>query len=135
MLPKPMRSTVFGLPGFSGLSGRDRRVISRSAHAMAFVEETTIVEQGVVDRRVLIILDGVVELFVDGKSIGHGGRGTLIGDIDPDSNRVPATAVAATQVRTVQLPSLVMKSLAERSSTVSYWLERDSQAKRDHHIS
>lgn len=102
---------------------------------MAFVEETTIVEQGVVDRRVLIILDGVVELFVDGKSIGHGGRGTLIGDIDPDSNRVPATAVAATQVRTVQLPSLVMKSLAERSSTVSYWLERDSQAKRDHHIS
>ena len=102
---------------------------------MAFVEHTTMVVQGTVDRRVLVVLDGVVELVVDDISVGHGGRGTLLGDIDPQSNRVPATAIAVTQVRTVQVPSLVMRSLAERSSTVSYWLQRDTEVKRDHHIS
>ena len=135
MLPKPVRSNLFGLPGFAGLSARDKRAISRAAHAMAFVEHTTMVVQGTVDRRVLVVLDGVVELVVDDILVGHGGRGTLLGDIDPQSNRVPATAIAVTQVRTVQVPSLVMRSLAERSSTVSYWLQRDTEVKRDHHIS
>ncbi len=135
MLPKPVRSSVFRLPGFSELSATERRMVVRSSHAMAFVEGTKIVEQGQVDRRVLIVLDGVVELFVDDDSAGHAGRGTLLGDIDAESTRVATTAVAVTNVRTVQMPSLLMRSLADRSSTVAYWLERDAEHRRDHNIS
>ncbi|MCP4959363.1 MAG: cyclic nucleotide-binding domain-containing protein [Actinomycetia bacterium] len=135
MLPKPVRSNVFRLPGFSELSARDRRLIIRSSHAMAFVEGTMIIEQGHVDRRVLIVLDGVVELFVDDATVGHAGRGTLLGAIVAGSARVSATAVAVTNVRTVQMPSLLMRSLADRSSTVAYWLARDAEERRDHNTS
>ena len=131
VLPKPVRYRLFRLPGLSDLGVRYRRLLARSSTPMTYTPESTIVESGMTDLRIRMVLDGIVELRAGDRVAGQVGKGTLLGVSSSVGKNEPRgsefTAVALTMVRTVVVAAPVLYVISQRSSSLAYWLERDSE--------
>lgn len=125
MLPKPVRSRLFRLPGLADVGVRDRRLLAKSSTPMTYHPTSVIVDPDVPDHRLRIVLDGRVRLHRGDEPIGEVGSGTLLGLQSPDPTS-HLRAVALTPVRSVVVPSPVLQVVAQRNGSVAYWLQRDS---------
>ncbi len=119
--PRRRKPQITDLAAFADLSTADRRTIRRSARAMTYPRGATIQEAGAIDRRLVIIVEGVVELD-DGSELRECGQGTAFGDAGSYGQSLLVTATARSKVTTWQVPSLVVASLAKRNERLMSWL-------------
>ena len=89
---------------------------------MAYPAGATIQQEGAVDRRLYLVVEGTVELIHGDGSAVVLGAGGVFGDAGRRARPHRATAVARTAVRTLQMPSLMVAGLAARYPSVASWL-------------
>lgn len=112
------RKRVTDHPLFADLDAAEAKALRKAAKPMTFPPGATIQRLGVVDRRCFVVLDGIVELS-DGTTTIECGPGGVFGDAGSYGRKLPATALARTQVRTFVIPSLVMASLTNANARLA----------------
>ncbi len=88
---------------------------------MTYPRGATIQEAGSIDRRLVIVVEGIVELD-DGSEVRECGQGTAFGDAGSYGQSLLVTATATSKVTTWQVPSLVVASVAKRNERLMSWL-------------
>ena len=73
------RLQITDVAAFADLSPADKRALRRAASPMTYPKGATIQEAGSIDRRLVVVVDGVVQLD-DGSQRRECGPGTAFGD-------------------------------------------------------
>ncbi|MEZ5281489.1 MAG: cyclic nucleotide-binding domain-containing protein [Acidimicrobiales bacterium] len=115
------RLQITDVAAFADLSPADKRALRRAASPMTYPKGATIQEAGSIDRRLVVVVDGVVQLD-DGSQRRECGPGTAFGDAGSYGQSLVVTATALSKVSTWQVPSLVIASLAKRNERLMTWL-------------
>ena len=119
------KARITDLGVFAALEPADRKWLLKTARPMTFPVGATLQEAGSVDRRVFVVIEGMVRLD-SGSTHADVGPGTAFGDARSSGEALPVTATALTDVRTYIVPSLAMAWLAQHYPHVALWLKRES---------
>lgn len=87
------------IPLFAGLSKKELRHVSSLATSLNLPEGTKLTHQGKPGREFLVVLDGTVDVIIDGRTIATCGAGDFFGEIALlEGGERTATVVAKTDV-------------------------------------
>jgi CRP/FNR family cyclic AMP-dependent transcriptional regulator len=87
------------VPLFAGLSKKDLRQVSSLTTGLQLAEGTELTHQGSQGREFLVVLDGTVDVIIDGKMVATCGAGDFFGEIALlEGGARTATVVAKTDV-------------------------------------
>ena len=117
---------ITDLGGFRGLSNSDKKILRRAALSMSYPAGSSIQEAGSVDRRLVVVVEGLVKLD-DGVTVRECGTGTAFGDAGSYGRSLLVTATAITSVRTFQVPSPVVAALMKRDRSLQEWLSSEPE--------
>ena len=99
MAAKTSDEVLAGVPLFAGLSKKDLRAVGRLASRVSIPAGSTLVHQGEAGREFLVVLDGTVEVHIDGDVVATCGAGQFFGEIALlEHGARTATVVATTDV-------------------------------------
>ena len=99
MAAKTSDEVLAGVPLFAGLSKKDLRAVGRLASRVSIPKGSTLVQQGHAGREFLVVLDGTVEVHIDGDVVATCGAGQFFGEIALlEHGARTATVVATTDV-------------------------------------
>lgn len=115
---------ITDVAAFADLSPSEKKTLRRAASPMTYPRGSTIQQAGAIDRRLVVVVDGIVELD-DGNEKRECGPGTAFGDAGSYGQSLVVTATALSRVSTWQVPSLVVAELARRNERVMAWLNSE----------
>jgi CRP-like cAMP-binding protein len=88
------------VPLFEGLSKKELRLISQLATELDEPAGTVLIEEGKLGHEFIVLVEGEIEVTRDGRTLGHHGPGTYVGEIALLEHRPrTATVVATTPVK------------------------------------
>jgi CRP-like cAMP-binding protein len=99
MATNPMDAVLARVPLFAGLSKKEIRHVASLATAVNLAAGTELTHQGDHGREFLVVLEGTVDVMIDGETVATCGAGDFFGEIAllEGSKRV-ATVVATSRV-------------------------------------
>jgi CRP-like cAMP-binding protein len=105
---------------FEGLSPTQLRQVREAGKEVAFAAGDELTEQGREGGRFYLILDGIVDIFIDGRAVPPMGPGQYLGEISViDGLPRGASAVARTPVHTWSLASFSFRPILRGHPTVA----------------
>jgi len=99
MATRTAEELLAGVPLFAGLSKKDLSEVSSLATRLNLGAGAELMHQEAIGREFIIVLDGIVDVLIDGEVVATCGAGSFFGEIAllEDRQRV-ATVVAKTDV-------------------------------------
>ena len=118
-------ASLEGVPLFSDLSRRDRRLVARHADEVEIQQGTHLTEQGRLAYELFVIQDGIADVIIDGERVSSLGPGDVAGEIGVlrGSHRT-ATLVATTPMRLIVMYGPELLALSEELPELFAELER-----------
>ncbi len=99
MATNPMDAALAKIPLLAGLSKKEIRHVSSLATAIRLRPGTELTHQGDHGREFLLVLEGTVDVMIDGESVATCGAGDFFGEIALlEGGQRVATVVATTEV-------------------------------------
>jgi CRP/FNR family cyclic AMP-dependent transcriptional regulator len=99
MAAKTIDELLAGVPLFAGLSKSDLRKVGSLASRVNIPTGSKLAHQGKVGREFLVVLDGTVDVLIDGEVVATCGAGEFFGEIALlEHGERTATVVATTDV-------------------------------------
>jgi CRP/FNR family cyclic AMP-dependent transcriptional regulator len=116
----PLAEALANVDLFSGLSPKELRFVVATAREAKFDEGTTITSQGEKGGRFYLILEGEVDVLIDGCSQNRMVAGEYFGEMSLlDGEPRAATVVAATPLRLLGLASFNFKPLLREHHSIA----------------
>jgi CRP/FNR family transcriptional regulator, cyclic AMP receptor protein len=116
----PLTTMLARVDLFEGLSSTELRQVREAGKEISFAPGDELTAQGRQGGRFFLVLDGEVDIFVNGRAAPPMGPGQYLGEISViDGLPRAASAVARTQVRTWSLASFSFRPILREHPTVA----------------
>lgn len=108
------------VPIFAELSGKARRLAAEHCDVLEVDAGKTVIEQGGLAHEFYVIIDGQVDVLVDGEKAATLGAGDIMGEIGVlDTHKRTATVVTTAPTRLIMMDGRALRAIADTDEDVA----------------